>query len=199
MEKTDEEFVPLKKKLEELADDSARIQYLENYLKEHSGIPLGILAAIYERLGELHNRQGRPKGAYFEKAASTWEMIAILEAGDEGIARNIRRDAFREAMRIYKLANESYKKANAYENAESINRKISLVRDELRKYSSMGKSAGLLLVVIVFVASFVLLSGPPTTGFVVYPPMEENETTITGIVLVVLGIIGGLFVLWRWR
>ncbi|MBU0906532.1 MAG: hypothetical protein KKD18_00175 [Nanoarchaeota archaeon] len=195
----EKEFIPLKQKLEELSDDDARVAYLENYLKEHSGIPLGLLAAIYEWLGELHNRQERLRGSYFEKAASTWEMIAVLEASDEGIGRRFRRDAFREAVRIYRLANEAYKKANMYESAQVVDKKISLVKDELRKYGGPGKAAGLFLVVIIFIASFVMLSGPPTMGFVVYPPMEENGTTLTGIGLVVLGIIGAIFVLWKWR
>jgi hypothetical protein len=195
----EKEFVPLKEKLEELADDTARIVYLENYLKEHSGIPLGLLAAIYEWLGELHNRQGRPRGSYFEKAASTWEMIAVLEAGDDSFGKKLRKDAFKEAVRIYKLARDAYKRANSWESIQVVERKIGLVKDELRKYDSFGKVAGLSLVVLVFAASFILLSGPPTTGFVVYPPMEEDATTATGIALVILGIIGGIFVLWRWR
>lgn len=195
----EEEFVPLKQKLEELADDSSRIAYLENYLKEHSGIPLGLLAAIYEWLGELHNREGRPRGVFFEKAASTWEMIAVLEMGDEGVAKRFRKDAFREAVRIYGLALQAYKDSANYESANSVKQKISAVKEELRKYGGPAKTAGLLLVVIVFAASFVLLSGPPTTGFVVYPPMDENGTTLTGIGLAFLGIIGALFVLWRWR
>jgi len=195
----EDEFVPLRKKLEVLADDSSRIAYLENYLRENRGIPLGLLAAIYEWLGELHNRQGRPKGAFFEKAASTWEMIAVVEAGEEGIGLNFRRDAFREALRIYKLAGKAYKEASMFDSAAAVERKIFLVKEELRKYGGPGKAIGLFLVTILFLVSFLLLSGPPTTGFVVYPPMEEDATTLTGIGLAVLGIISGIFVLWKWK
>ncbi|MFH1801991.1 MAG: hypothetical protein ABH864_00905 [archaeon] len=195
----EEEFIPLKRKLEELSDDSERIAYLESYLRENSGIPLGLLAAIYEWLGELHGREGRPRGSYFEKAASTWEMIAVLEASDDSFGKRFRKDAFRESMKIYKMARKVYKKSNAWERMNDVEQKIVRVREELRKYSGPSKSVGFILVAVIFAASFVMLSGPPTTGFVVYPPMEADEMTITGIFLVVLGIIGSLFVLWKWR
>jgi hypothetical protein len=59
-----------------------------------------------------------------------------------------------------------------------VERKIGLVKDELRKYE-FWKGGWIKFSCSCFCGFFYLVSGPPTTGFVVYPPMEEDATTAT--------------------
>ncbi|RLJ03967.1 MAG: hypothetical protein DRP08_02665 [Candidatus Aenigmatarchaeota archaeon] len=194
----DEGFVPLKRKLQELVSDANRIEYLESYLREHSGVSLGLLATIYEWLGVLHYQEGRPRGGFFKKAASTWEMIAVLEEGSKNYSDQFRKGAFKEAMKNYKKAKKMYARADSSASAEEMDLKISLVRDELRKYGGPTKALGLIFIGVVFLAAIFLLSGPPTTGMVA-SPLGDNETTATGIFLAILGVVGVVFVLWKWR
>ncbi|MFH1290594.1 MAG: hypothetical protein ABIH92_04250 [Nanoarchaeota archaeon] len=194
----DEGFVPLKKKLQRLGSDEERIAYLESYLSEHKGLPLGLLATIQEWLAVLHDREGRPRGSFYQKAASTWEMIAVLEEGNKNYSNGFRKGAFRQALKDYKRAYKLYKKADLWAEMQDVKVKERAVREELRKYGGPAKVAGLLLVAVIIFSSIFFLSGPPTTGFVAFP-LEENETTATGIFLAILGIVGTIFVLWKWR
>ena len=183
-----------KSELNAFEHDLDKIDFLEKYLRTHSGISLDLLAFIYESLGDLRLRSGRPSGSFFQKAASTWEMIGVLRKGEKDISVS-KRECLKNSVKNYKRAFKAYERSNSISDLEETRDKLKEARNELRKHGGPGRTISIQLVMVAFLASFFLLS-PQLTGFVA----EGNTGTfsIAGFVLVLLGVLGVFFVLKRW-
>ena len=194
MKNSDESLEYVKDSVKLFEENEERIDFLEKYLRDNRRIPLETLAFIYESLGDLHSHSGKPKGNFYSKAASTWEMISVLRR-DVKVSGHKRR-ALSFALSNYRKALSSYKKAGHIYGTEEARSRIKEVSGELRRYGSPVKTVVIGMVMVSFVLSFFFLS-PRLTGYVA--TVETGEASIAGFVLVILGVLGVFLVLRKWR
>jgi len=185
----------LNEKLKLFEDDIDRIDFLEKYIRNSSDIPLDLLASIYESLGSLHIQTGKPKGTFYQKAGSTWEMISVLKDGSKNVSVS-KRNALKHAVKDYKKAYSIYKENNYLTGLSEAEDKIGEVKNELRNYGSPVRTISITVVIALFILSFFLIS-PQLTGYVT--TADTGDASIIGFVLVILGIVGVFFILKRWR
>mgnify|MGYP001559664704 CR=1 FL=1 len=180
----------IKIKLKELDDNVSRIGFLENYLKRSDEIiEPGVLASIYELLGELHYSTGNPKGSYFQKAALTWETVFVLSHNDKEII------SLKNALKNYQKALKIYKKKDNFALANEITNRMEEVKGQLYKHIGPIKKLTVGGVFILFILSFVFLSSS-FTGFSV-APLEASDSASVGGVFVILAIMG-MFLVYKW-
>lgn len=194
----EESFRDLKKQVDSIVGFDAKRHYLEEYVRENKNIPLPLLAQIHEKLGELHTGEGRDRPWYFKKAASIWELDAVLrEVEGEKYEKHFRRVAFKNALRNYSKAFKIFKKNKSWTEMTEIRNRKDAIDKQLRSMPSPFKNFSIIGVGIVFLFSFIFLSSWPT-GLVVLDPNDYGQTTGIGMLLVISGIFGGLLILWKW-
>jgi hypothetical protein len=183
-------------KLEQLDTDTERIEFLEEKLKEDN-LEQETKALVYESLGNLYYKNEHPKGQLFEKAASAWEIVSVSEDKENKEVHNYQKDALKRALKNYRKAAKAYRKANENSLREEAETKADYLKSELKNLSSPTKTLTIAGVVIIFFLSFIFLAQFPT-GFAV-SPIEESQTNSLGIILLAAGILGAIFVIWRWK
>jgi hypothetical protein len=192
-----ESFQDLKKQVDSIVGSDAKRLYLEKYIRENTNIPLPLLAQIYEKLGKLHLAEKRERPWYFVKAAGIWEMDAILNEVKGKYEKHFRRVSLRNSIRNYKRAYRIHLKNGEWSEMNEIKNKQRIVERELRLSGGPAKTVSIFAVIAMFAFSFMFLSSWPT-GFAVLDPVDYGQSTGAGIAFVILGIVGGVFVLWRW-
>ena len=176
----------LEKGLADLDDELEKIDFLENSLRENSKIPLESLVFIYENLAELNYRIGKPKGSFYQKAGSIWEILSAFEKsqGENSVQS---KTALRNSLKNYKLSFEIYRKEKSLSGMEETKNKIRQIKKELRRYGGSLRKVAFFSAVLLFISSLLFLS-PPTTGFAI-SNLPAEESTLTGAVLGVLFIL----------
>ncbi len=180
----------IKDNIKRLSDNVSKIEFLENYLKtSEETIEPGVLASIYELLGELHYSTGNPKGSYFQKAASTWETVFVLSHNDKEILY------LKNALSNYQKAFKIYKKKDNFALTNEMVNRMGDVKGQLYKHIGPIKKLTVGSVFLLFILSFVFLSSS-FTGFSV-APLEASDSASIGGVLVVFAVIG-MFLVYKW-
>lgn len=185
----------LERKLRIFRNETDKIFFLEDYLRESQKIEIEMIATIYETLGELHFKSGRPKGNFFQKAGSVWETAAVLDRSGREYELS-KKGCFLRAEKNYKRALSIYRKEKYLTGIEEARRRIKTVKIELKNYGGPARTVSIFLTLSLLVLSFLMLS-PRFTGRVI--TADAGEASIVGLVLTILGVIGVVVVLVKWR
>lgn len=190
--KRDDVLEDIKKVLNE--DDSEKISFARHYLEENKDLTYELKAALYEILGEAYKTK-RESGDFYKKAASSWEMHYIT-LGEE-IPALSKRVILKKAYKDYRRSARQYHKAKERSLFSESKTRADLIKSELRQFSTPMKKVSISFVLGSLLLSFFFLA-PNFTGLVV-SPIDASESNTFGIVLMVLGLLGMVFVLWKWR
>ncbi len=185
----------LERRLRVFRNETDKIFFLEDYLRQSQKIEIEMIATIYETLGELHFNSGRPKGNFFQKAGSAWETAAVLDRGGREYELS-KKGCFLQAEKNYKRALSIYKKEKYLTGIEEARRRIQTVKGELKNYGGPARTISIFLTLSLLVLSFFMLS-PQFTGRII--TADAGETSIVGLALTILGVIGVIVVLVKWR
>jgi hypothetical protein len=183
-------------KLKTLEDDSEKINFLEEQI-EKDELEQETKAVIYELLGDLYVKAEKPRGDLFEKAASAWEIFSVSKKEGEKETLSYKKDALKSALKDYEKAVSMYKRANEKALGEEAKVHVRYLKKEIGGMGGPVRTLSILGVVVIFLLSFFLLS-PTPTGLVV-SNVEKSDTTLVGFFLVIAGILGAVFVIWRWK
>jgi hypothetical protein len=186
----------IRAELDKLENDSEKISFLEEQLDKDE-LEQDAKAIIYELLGDLYAKAEQPKGELFEKAASAWEIFSVSKKEDEKESFGYKKDALKFALKDYEKAVSMYKRANENALGEEAKSRAKELRKEIGHIGGPVRTLSVAGVLVIFFLSFIFLAQFPT-GFAI-SPIEDSQTTSIGAVLIVLGILGTLFVVWRWR
>ena len=185
-------FQEILAEVKNLVGNNSRIAYVEEIISNKNELSRDIIAESYEMLAELYENSERFSGEIYKKAASEWEMIGI-SINREDASDGHRIDILKRAFRNYGKAYNAYRSMNNESSATEINARMMKLKDELRSNFGPFKTFSIAVVMLGFIISFFFLSSS-FTGFVA-APFETEETTILGIVFVLLAIIGSFFVI----
>jgi len=97
-----DQFREIRTRLKSINSIESKIDYLISAMKNKENDSFSILGFIYETLGKLNNKIGRPRPSFFEKAASNWELLAITTKREEvKNLRKFRKDILFRALENY--------------------------------------------------------------------------------------------------
>jgi len=186
----------IKEELDKLDNTEEKIEFLRAKIRADYGISYELKASVYELLGRLYQISGKPEAELYKKAASAWEMASVFEE-EESKLNQQKKGLLKKALKNYKSASNIYRKSEEHGLEQETKAKTFDIKTQLRSYGGPAKNIGILGVMAVFILSFLFLA-PTFTGLAI-TPLENSETSLVGFTLVILGVIGTTFILWRWR
>lgn len=189
--KYNDDFLYFLARAEELEGLDAKIILSVDFLEKYAHDYL-TSAFIGEYLAEMHRRNGRVKAAVYQKAASNWEMVSVVQEEKD---RKMAREALKRAYTNYRLACRCYQKEENYAKSEEMKARADSVADDLKRMPNTMKNVAISFIFISFLFSFLFLLSPPT-GFSVIN-VDSESTSIAGVVLAVIGVVGTVVILLR--
>ena len=128
---------------------------------------------------------GAPKGNFYKKAASNWELYSTYFAENEELEKI---DALKKALENYKKAFYIFKNSSETAELELVKDNIKNVKKSLKEYTSTKKKVFISLTFLFFIFSFFFLVSSPT-GLVI-APLDSDQSAIVGSVFALLAIMG---------
>lgn len=175
-------------------EETDAAQFAKHYLETHSDLTYELRAGLFETLAREHSSK-RISGEFYKKAASAWELHYIgLEPEASSV---LKRMILKHALANYRRSARAYRHARERALHAEMNTRISHIKTELRQFSTPLKKLSISFVLCSLVLSFFFLA-PRYTGLVV-APVDPTDSSYIGFGLVVFGILGMIFVLWKWR
>lgn len=185
--KNTDEFEYFLARVSEMEEPVERAVFAEKFLEDIKKDNL-TSAQVEEFLAELYRKGGEPKAVMYQKAASSWEMVSVFEGNKN---ERVARDSLRQALYNYRRAAKFYRRNGEVSKSEDMSARAEVISQQLGSLSSPIRKVAITFLFVAFLFSFLFLLSPPT-GLVVVD-LDSEKTSIFGVVLAVIAVIGTFF------